>query len=212
MNTIDGIPISLSRKYSATSQRPVKGNERKLYRVGNNVYIWDATANAYVLWKGGGGSFPQAQYLTLAAEAALTNERVFTTGSNLVGTDGGPGNPYTLDALIGSLAPNSIVVTPTTRQDNYAPVGWNGTYPSIATTIFYNNTSSVVIGGLQGGTEARELWQINVGTKLVILEHESSLSTAANRFNFPDGNAYFLGPGQALRFTYSTTINRWVCT
>lgn len=38
-----------------------------------------------------------AQYLTLATNASLTNERVFTAGSGIIGTDGGAGSSYTLN-------------------------------------------------------------------------------------------------------------------
>ena len=39
-----------------------------------------------------------AQYLTLAATSDLPNERVFTPGQGLTGTDAGAGSAYTLSA------------------------------------------------------------------------------------------------------------------
>lgn len=53
---------------------------------------------------GGGGAPTNAQYLVLAADGTLTQERIFTpTVGSLTATDGGAGNPYTLDlaAIVG---------------------------------------------------------------------------------------------------------------
>lgn len=44
----------------------------------------------------GGGAPTTSQYLTLATDGTLTNERVLTPGSGLTGTDGGAGSTYTL--------------------------------------------------------------------------------------------------------------------
>lgn len=43
-----------------------------------------------------------AQYLTLATDATLTNERVLTPGAGLTGTDAGAGSTYTLDVGAGT--------------------------------------------------------------------------------------------------------------
>ena len=45
---------------------------------------------------GGGGAPTTAQYLTLAADATLTAERILTAGVGITGTDGGANNPYTI--------------------------------------------------------------------------------------------------------------------
>lgn len=47
---------------------------------------------------GGGGAPANADFLTLSLNATLTNERVFTPGTNLSAVDGGPGGLYTLNA------------------------------------------------------------------------------------------------------------------
>jgi hypothetical protein len=57
---------------------------------------------------GGGGAPTNAQYLTLAVDATLSDERVFTPAARLAATDGGAGGNYTLDlAIIGGLTPGS---------------------------------------------------------------------------------------------------------
>jgi hypothetical protein len=58
---------------------------------------------------GGGGAPVNATYLTLTADAALTDERVFTLSPRLAGTDGGAGSTYTVDlAVVAGLAPGSF--------------------------------------------------------------------------------------------------------
>lgn len=46
---------------------------------------------------GGGGAPTDARYLTLTTDGTLTQERVFTAGVGLTGTDGGAGSTYTVD-------------------------------------------------------------------------------------------------------------------
>jgi len=208
MNVISPIEKSIF-KAPSTGYRPVIGDTEKMYRVGNDLYIWDDTTQSYVA-VGGGGSFPQAQYLTLATDATLTNERVMTMGENMSAVDGGAGGLYTVTGQIGAFAPNSITVTPGSRQDNYNPTGWNGTYPSKATTIFLNPTTHFVLGGLQGGTEGREVDLVNISEKLIIIEHLGTGSSAANRFRFGNAMAFFLLPGRQIKLKYNTTLNQWL--
>lgn len=207
MRIISPTPQSII-KAPATNERPVIGDTEKFYRVGNDIYIWSDTTQSYVAVAG--GSFPQAQYLTLATDATLTNERVMTMGENMQAVDAGAGSTYTIFSQLGAFAPNSITVTPSTRQDNYNPSGWNGAYPSNATTIFFNPSASLVIGGLQGGTQGREVDIVNISEKLVILEHLGTGSSAANRFNFGHAGAYFLLPGRQIKLKYNTTLNQWL--
>lgn len=47
---------------------------------------------------GGGGAPTTSQYVTLAADAGLANERILTAGEGLVSTDGGAGGALTLDS------------------------------------------------------------------------------------------------------------------
>jgi hypothetical protein len=63
---------------------------------------------------GGGGAPADAQYLVLALNAVLTQERLFTPGLGLAGVDGGANAPYTLNSTtwdrIGTVVQ---LVTPT---------------------------------------------------------------------------------------------------
>lgn len=67
---------------------PVGAAGRVLYSGGTD-FGWATLATAGVAPK-------DAQYLTLAVNATLTNERVLTPGAGLTGADGGAGNTYTL--------------------------------------------------------------------------------------------------------------------
>lgn len=49
------------------------------------------------------------QYVTLATDAGLSNERVLTPGTGLTGTDGGAGSTYTLAMNINGLTPENTV-------------------------------------------------------------------------------------------------------
>ena len=61
-------------------------------------YVWSA-AHQRASWASltGGASPVDAQYLTLASNAVLTGERVFTPGTGLSAVDGGAGGAYTLN-------------------------------------------------------------------------------------------------------------------
>ncbi len=73
----------------------------KLYWLDDGGTEYDLTATGA---GGGGGGAPEtAQYVTLATDATLTNERVLTAGAEISLDDGGAGNPVTL-----SYSPNPL--------------------------------------------------------------------------------------------------------
>ena len=71
---------------------------------------------------GGGGAPTTAQYVTLATDATLTNERVLTAGVNVTLTDGGAGSTITVAALSGGVRFNVVTTSATpyavTSTDN----------------------------------------------------------------------------------------------
>jgi hypothetical protein len=71
---------------------------------------------------GGGGAPTSAQYVTLATDATLTNERVLTAGANITLTDGGAGSTVTVAALSGAVRFNTVTTAATpyavTSTDN----------------------------------------------------------------------------------------------
>lgn len=64
-----------------------------------DVLTWSSAANAYVaLAPSGGGAPTTSQYVTLATDATLTNERVLTAGTGISITDAGAGSTVTIAA------------------------------------------------------------------------------------------------------------------
>lgn len=59
-----------------------------------------------------------AQYLTLATNSVLTQERVFTPSLPLSGSDGGAGNPYTLSVGAASEAASGVAELATQAETN----------------------------------------------------------------------------------------------
>ncbi len=58
-------------------------------------------ANAAIVAAGAAAAPVGASYLTLGTNAALTNERVLTAGTNITFSDGGPGSTLTVNASGG---------------------------------------------------------------------------------------------------------------
>lgn len=61
-----------------------------------HICYWNGTAWTVVGSGGGGGGVTNAEWLTLASHASLSQERVFTLGFGLAGADGGANSTYTL--------------------------------------------------------------------------------------------------------------------
>ena len=61
------------------------------------VLTWSAAEGAWVATapSGGGGAPTTSQYVTLATDATLTNERVLTAGTGISITDAGAGSTVT---------------------------------------------------------------------------------------------------------------------
>lgn len=98
-----------------------------------------------------------------------------------------------------------LVTTPSADQDDYAPTGLQ-----FCNRLGINPSASIAISGLTGGYEGREITISNRSTDyLVILENQSTSSTAANRFDLPNGFPFFLMPGDRITLTYSGNSSRW---
>lgn len=92
---------------------------------------------------GGGGAPTTAQYLVLAADATLTNERVFTAGTGVSVTDGGAGGNYTVafDATWGDAR---YAAAGHNHNATYAPIG--STYVTIANDATLTNERALAAG------------------------------------------------------------------
>lgn len=114
-----------------------------------------------------------------------------------------------------SLALGVVSASPSTSQNDYSPTGWNGTQPSQAAVMLLTPTATIQITGVAGGASGRVLRIVNAldpsgsGARLILLPHESSSSTAANRLHNVGRVAQFLKPGDSIDYVYDATASRW---
>lgn len=107
--------------YVTVGAEPFLQNERRLV-AGTNVTIDDSgpggtiTINAQATGGGGGGAPTNAQYVTLATNSTLTDERVATAGTGISLTDAGAGSTVT----IANTASAFGIVHVTGQTDIYA--------------------------------------------------------------------------------------------
>ncbi len=99
-----------------------------------------------------------------------------------------------------------LAVTPTGRNDDYAPTDLN-----TADFLRFGGTGSCILSGLAGGESGRLLTLVNASDGLLILENQSTDSTAANRFAF-SGLPLFLMPNDMIQLGYDATSARWMTT
>ncbi len=177
--------------------------------VGSTDYVmtFDASAgaNKKVLLDdlpggGGGGAPTNAQYVTLATDATLTNERVLTAGQNLTITDAGAGSTVTLAVGTQSFTLSGIIAdTPATSQNDYSPAGL-----STASVIKVTPGASINITGLAGGASGRIVVVKNMynGANTITLKALDVSSSAANRFSTPNLADVVLYGGDAVILQY----------
>lgn len=99
----------------------------------------------------------------------------------------------------------TLVVTPAADLDDYDPANL-----ATAKRLAFNPSASIVLSGLAGGSEGREIIISNRSTDfLLVIENQGTGSLAANRFDLPNGFPMFLFPGDRIVFNYSSTSSRW---
>ena len=112
---------------------------------------------------GGGGAPTTAQYVTLATDGTLTNERVLTAGANISITDGGAGSTVTIAATDGSstLTTKGDLLSRTSSALARLPVGANG-YVLTADSSSSTGLSWAAVGS-EVAAAADIMRRINIG-------------------------------------------------
>ena len=173
------------------------------------------------------GSTGAASVVTGPTGATGSTGPVGSTGPGVTGPTGstgpsvtGPtGAASTVTGPTGSTGPS--VTGPTGATGSTGPVydstqvtnslatGTNNFAPSSGDVIRLSCTGTIEISGMVADAGATRVL-VNVGTTGVIsLLHQSSLSTAANRFITPEGAALNLGPAGLAFALYDDTTSRW---
>jgi len=96
---------------------------------GTNISLSPGTGLGDVTITAASGAPTDAQYVTLATDGTLTNERVLTAGSGITLTDGGAGSTITIAASGGG------------GGATFLPVAWYGTGISIMGMAPYGNAN-----------------------------------------------------------------------
>lgn len=102
-------------------------------------------------------------------------------------------------ALTGDTTPSSFG----SDQNNFDP-GVNTILRVAGSTTMRRLT------GISGGTDGRRLILRNIGSNAILLTHEDTGSTAANRFDFGTYDLP-LFPKDQIELMYDATLSRWVC-
>lgn len=98
-----------------------------------------------------------------------------------------------------------LTVTPSANQNDYSPTGF-----SLCNNLNVNASASIKLTGLAGGYEGRRIELANTSTDFLLwLEHQNTASTAANRFDLPNGFPFFLMPGDHIYLAYDGSSARW---
>lgn len=100
-----------------------------------------------------------------------------------------------------------VTASPAAQQDNYAPTGWSAP-AALHRVLYLTPTTSFILSGLADGFAGATVDLVNGSSDfLVLIEDDSTDSTAANRIVLR--NPVFLMPGAMLSLWYDATSSRW---
>lgn len=169
--------------------------------VGDTAICYIEAVNAAGLptgdWEVCLGTYSAANQLTRTVTLSSSNANAavnFAAGTKRVG--------------IGATGEDIHTASPSTNQNDYSAggladlIGCKGLRLSIGATM--------KLTGLAATYDGHEITLANTSTDYLLwLEHQSTASVAANRFDLPNGFPYWLMPGDRITLRYSSISGRW---
>lgn len=150
---------------------------------------------------GGSASHNAATDVQIRTGATATT----TSGAVALSADSGQNISVPVGLVAGYLRVGEVTASPASRQDNFTTTGL-----STCAHLILTPTASCVFAGMAGGVAGRIITVSNESTDyMVLIPHEDTGSTAANRFTVPDKRPLLLMPGDSYDFVYSGSTNRW---
>lgn len=221
------IGLSLPPAFTVVGSPVVGSGTFTVTGAGTSAQYIDGTGNLQTFPTGGTGTVTSVN-LAVPSIFSLAGNPISTSGTITIGLNTQAANlvfagPSSGSAAIPTfraltLADLTVVTDPgvisvstaNAREDNYTPTGWPGT-TTITKVIRITPTNAnniVSIGGLTNGVAGQMVTIVNAATdQLLIIDHDSPTSTAANRFRLQHQTSYFLLPGRDITFLYNGT--RW---
>ena len=142
-----------------------------------------------------------------------------TTANSFVSAAAGAGDTMVVTAVTAGSSGNTIATTDTSANaswggatlsggaedtTNYAPTSF-----SAANTLRISTDASHNLQGLLSTASQKRKRIINVGSFNLVIKHQNTGATAANRFIAPGGLDVTMLPDDALDFEYDSTSARW---
>lgn len=197
------------------------------------VLTTNGGAGTYPLWlfsseiKGyttGGGAPTDAQYLTLAVNGTLTDERTLAAGAGLGGSDGGAGGAYTLSTASSEtdfLASGALTCGASTRgklQVHTTPLQYcdNAGTPTLQYSAYADSSGNALTGDtatafFSAGTLEDTRLSANVsllGSEIALTDETSGnyVASITNGVGITGGNGGSEGAALTLAFVYTATL------
>lgn len=148
-------------------------------------------------WECGLGTYSAANELTRTTVVRSSNSNAavsFGAGTKRVG--------------ITFLGDDIHTASPSTNQNDYDA----GSLPDLINCrgLRLSITASLKLTGLAATYDGHEIALANSSTDYLLwLEHQNTASSAANRFDLPNGFPFFLMPGDRITLRYSSISGRW---
>jgi len=142
-----------------------------------------------------------------------------TTANGFVSAAAGAGDTMDVTALVAGSAANSTATTETSATASWGgatlsggeedTADYNPTGLSEATTLRLSTDASHNLQGLVGTAVQGRKRLINVGSFNLVLKHQNTSSSAANRFICPGASDVTLTPDDSVELEYDKTATRW---